>query len=354
MPTTTLTSKHHVVEGSLDDAIEFCFQQGWTDGLPVVPPTPPKVARMLEAARLDPKQQIAFVEHRAVSSTAGKVGVNAVMAGCRPEYMPVVVAAVEAIAEPSWSYHGPGTSTGGAGVLMIINGPIATTLDVNSGDNLFGPGWRSNLTIGRALRLVMRNVCGSRPGTLDRGTLGHPGKLSYVIAENETESPWPPLHVERGFRREQSTVTVMAAEAPDQFYNPHSKQPHSRSRMPRARRAWKASASRSSRTPSSTRTSSSRRSATSSSRSTGPPRPGCSGSTTPASRRTPRSSRRCGRPATSLSPASETEGPARRAVCSTESCWRRTRCRRPRSSRTSSRRPLARWLSNGAYRPTSS
>src|SRR5712691_10484322 len=175
---TTLTSKRHVVEGSLDDAIEFCFQQGWSDGLPVVPPTPPKVARMLEAARLDPKQQIAFVEHRAVSITAEKVAINAVMAGCKPEYMPVVVAAVEAIAEPSWSYHGPGTSTGGAGVLLIINGPIAGTLDVNSGDNLFGPGWRSNLTIGRALRLVMRNVCGSRPGTLDRGTLGHPGKLS--------------------------------------------------------------------------------------------------------------------------------------------------------------------------------
>src|SRR5438876_7498083 len=219
MPTTTLTSKHHVVEGSLDDAIEFCFQQGWTDGLPVVPPTPPKVARMLEAARLDPKQQIAFVEHRAVSITAEKVAINAVMAGCKPEYMPVVVAAVEGIADPKWSYHGPGTSTGGAGVLMIVNGPIASALDVNAGDNLFGPGWRSNLTIGRALRLVMRNVCGSRPGTLDRGTLGHPGKLSYVIAENEAESPWTPLHVERGFRPEQSAVTVLAAEAPHQFYN---------------------------------------------------------------------------------------------------------------------------------------
>src|SRR5712691_6842400 len=216
---TTLTSKRHVVEGSLDDAIEFCFQQGWSDGLPVVPPTPPKVARMLEAARLDPKQQIAFVEHRSVSVTAEKVAVNAVMAGCKPEYMPVVVAAVEAIAEPAWSYHGPGTSTAGAGVLMVVNGPIARQLDVNSGDNLFGPGWRANLTIGRAVRLVMRNVCGSRPGTLDRGTLGHPGKLSYVIAENEVESPWPPLHVERGFRPEQSVVTVMAAESPHQVYN---------------------------------------------------------------------------------------------------------------------------------------
>jgi hypothetical protein len=104
-------------------------------------------------------------------------------------------------------------------VLLIVNGPVARALDVNAGDNLFGPGWRANLTIGRAVRLVMRNVCGSIPGTLDRGTLGHPGKLSFVIAENEAESPWPPLHVERGFRPDQSAVTVVAAAGPRQFYN---------------------------------------------------------------------------------------------------------------------------------------
>ncbi|OGL01121.1 MAG: hypothetical protein A3E31_12160 [Candidatus Rokubacteria bacterium RIFCSPHIGHO2_12_FULL_73_22] len=199
--------------------MEFCFAQGWSDGLPVVPPTEDKVRALLEAARLEPTQEIGFVAHRAVSITAEKVAINAVLAGCRPEYMPIVVAAVEGIADPRWSYHGPGTSTAGAGVLMIVNGPIARELDVNAGDNLFGPGWRANLTLGRAVRLVMRNVCGSRPGTLDRGTLGHPGKLSYVIAENEADSPWTPLHVERGFRAEQSTVTVMAAEAPRQFYN---------------------------------------------------------------------------------------------------------------------------------------
>jgi hypothetical protein len=215
----TLMSKRHTVEGGLDDAIEFCFRQGWTDGLPVVPPTADKVQTMLEAAGLAPDHQVAYIEHRAVSISAEKVAVNAVMAGCRPEYMPVVVAAVEGIGDPRWSYHGPGTSTGGAGVLMVVNGPIARELDINAGDNLFGPGWRANATIGRALRLVMRNVCGSMPGLLDRGTLGHPGKLSYVIAENEAESPWTPLHVERGFRPEQSTVTVMAANGPHQFYN---------------------------------------------------------------------------------------------------------------------------------------
>jgi len=220
----TLTSKRYQVQDAAD-AIEFCFQQGWTDGLPVVPPTPDRVSAMLEAARLEPSQQVAFITNRAVSVTAEKVAVNAVMAGCKPEYMPIVVAAVEGIGDPTWSYHGPGTSTGGAAVLMIVNGPIARELEINAGDNLFGPGWRANLTIGRALRLVMRNVCGSLPGLLDRGTLGHPGKVSYVIAENEADSPWAPLHVERGFRPEQSTVTVMAAESPHQFYNQLSNTP---------------------------------------------------------------------------------------------------------------------------------
>src|SRR5262245_5689452 len=212
-----LTSKRHRVEDL--DAVEFCFQQGWTDGLPVIPPTPERVEAMLAAARLDPKQEIAFITNRSVSITAEKVAINAVMAGCRPEYMGVVVAAVEGIGDPAWGYHGPGTSTGGAAVLMIVDGPSARQPEINPGDNLFGPGWRSSLTMGRALRLVMRNVCGSLPGLLDRGTLGHPGKISYVIAENEAESPWTPLHVERGFRPDQSTVTVMAAEGPHQFYN---------------------------------------------------------------------------------------------------------------------------------------
>ena len=213
----TLTSKRHKVEDL--DAVEFCFQQGWTDGLPVVPPTEDRVLAMLNAAGLKPDDQVGSIENRSVTVSAEKVALNSVMAGCRPEYMKVVVAGVQALCDPAWGYHGPGTSTGGAAVLMIVNGPVVRELDINAGDNLFGPGWRSNATIGRAVRLVMRNVAGSRPGLLDRGTLGHPGKLSYVIGENEVESPWTPLHVERGFRREQSTVTIMAAEAPHQFYN---------------------------------------------------------------------------------------------------------------------------------------
>ncbi|HEV8438357.1 MAG TPA: hypothetical protein VGT40_09710 [Methylomirabilota bacterium] len=216
--TTELQSTRHAVDDAAQ-AIELAFEKGWTDGLPIVPPTPAAVAAMLEAARLQPQRQIAFITNRQVAVTAEKVAINAVMAGCRPEYMPVVVAAVEGIADPRWGYHGPATSTGGAGVLMIVNGPMARALDFNSGDNLFGPGWRANATVGRALRLIMRNVIGSLPGKLDRGTLGHPGKYTYVIAENEVDSPWTPLHVERGCQANQSAVTVMAAMAPHQFYN---------------------------------------------------------------------------------------------------------------------------------------
>jgi hypothetical protein len=213
-----LTARRFVA-ADVAEAIELCFERGWTEGLPVVPPTEPLVRAMLDGAGLDPGHAITHIPNRNVSVTAEKAAINAVMAGCRPTHFPVVVAGIEAIGDPKWAYHGPGTSTAGAGVLVIVNGPIARELDINAGDNLFGPGWRANLTIGRALRLIMRNVCGSKPGLLDRGTLGHPGKLSYVIAENEAESPWTPLHVERGFAPDQSTVTVVASEAPHQFYN---------------------------------------------------------------------------------------------------------------------------------------
>ena len=176
----TLTSKRITARDEAE-AVELAFTRGWSDGLPVVPPTEARVRAMLEAAKLEPDRQVAFITHRAVYITAEKVAINAVMAGCRPEYMPVVVAAVEGIGDPRWSYHGPGTSTGGAGVLMVVNGPVARELDINAGDNLFGPGWRANATIGRAVRLVMRNVCGSRPGTLDRGTLGNPGIEPHTL-----------------------------------------------------------------------------------------------------------------------------------------------------------------------------
>lgn len=207
------------------DAMELCYAKGWTDGFPVVPPTEERIVAMLAAAGLEPDAQVAFIENRQVSVTAEKIAINAVLAGCKPEYMPVVVAAVEALGDPLYGYHGPATSTGGSAVLMIVNGPIARELDINCGNNLFGPGWRANATIGRAARLVMRNTMGTLPGTLDQSSLGHPGKYSYCIAENEAESPWPPLHVDRGYRREQNTVTIMAALGVHQISNGLSSTP---------------------------------------------------------------------------------------------------------------------------------
>lgn len=218
MPPTVLQSTRYEVSATVE-AIEFYYAKGWTDGLPVVPPTETSICAMLDVTGLEPGEEIAFIENRQVSITAEKVAINAVMAGCLPEYMPVVVAAVEAIGDPLWSYHGPATSTGGSAVFMLVNGPIARELEINCGDNLFGPGWRANATIGRAVRLVMRNVIGTLPGRLDRSTLGHSGKYTFCIAENEEESPWPPVHVERGFRPDQNAVTVFAALAPHQFYN---------------------------------------------------------------------------------------------------------------------------------------
>ena len=126
----------------IGDALEMCYANGWTDGLPVVPPTADKVEAMLTAAKLEHTHQLAFIENRQVKVTAEKVAINAVMAGCLPDYMPVVAAAVEALADPKYGYHGPATSTGGSAVFMLVNGPIAKKLNMNSGDNLFGPGWR--------------------------------------------------------------------------------------------------------------------------------------------------------------------------------------------------------------------
>jgi hypothetical protein len=213
-----LKSRRHTASDT-DAAIELCYANGWTDGFPVVPPTAERIAAMLKAANLEPQQQLAFIENRQVSVTAEKAAINAVMAGCRPEYMPVVAAAVEALGDPLYGYHGPATSTGGSAVFMVVNGPIARRLDINFENNLFGPGWRANATIGRAVRLVMRNVIGTLPGELDRSSLGHAGKYTFCIAENEGESPWPPFHTTRGFRADQDVVTIFAAYAPHQYSN---------------------------------------------------------------------------------------------------------------------------------------
>lgn len=201
------------------EAIERFFDGGLTDGLPIVPPTEELVQRFLQAVRLLPDHVIGRIPERSVVITAEKVAANAVMAGCKPDYMPVVLAIVEAMCEPKFNLHGSSVSTGGSAQLVIVNGPIAAQLGVNSGVNLFGPGSRANATIGRAVRLIVMNVAGSFPGVLDKSTMGHPGKYSYCIAEAEDISPWTPLHVDRGFTKNQSAVTVVAAEGPHQVYD---------------------------------------------------------------------------------------------------------------------------------------
>lgn len=199
-------------------AIEYCFEQGWTDGLPVVPPTRERVAEFLAAAGLAPEDVLGTIPERSRVLTAEKLAANAVMAGCLPAYMPVLAAAVQAMCHPAFGLHGPASTTAGVGILVVVNGPVAAELGLNSGQNVFGPGARANATIGRALRLLLLNAGGSRE--FDRGTLGHPGKYTYVLAEHEHLGPgWEPLHVQRGLEPDQSAVTVMAAEGPNQVQN---------------------------------------------------------------------------------------------------------------------------------------
>ena len=174
---------------------------------------------MLATAGLRGDEVFGEIPGRNTVVVADKVAVNAVLAGCRPEFFPVVAGAVKALCHPDFAYHGPASSTGGSAMVLVVNGPIVPRLGINSGNNLFGQGVRANATIGRAVRLTMMNVMQTQPGLFDRATLGNPGKYSFCFAENEDESPWEPFHVARGLRREQSAVTVYASNSLYQIYN---------------------------------------------------------------------------------------------------------------------------------------
>jgi len=203
---------------SLSDSLEavndWFYDQGWTDGLPIVPPTPERIERMLTWTDRDPQDELGPVPPKYGIATIEKLAINAVMAGCLPEYLPVIIAAVEAVLEDKFNLYGIQSTTHPCAPLLILNGPIARELGVNARYNAFGQGWRPNATIGRAIRLILLNVGGGLPGVLDRATQGQPSKYSYCIAENEGENPWEPLHVERGFTIDVSTVTVCGAEGP--------------------------------------------------------------------------------------------------------------------------------------------
>jgi hypothetical protein len=205
------------------DAIEELYARGVTDGLPVVPPTRERVAQAVAASGRDGDELIALVPPNYGRATVEKIAVNAVMAGCRPEYLSVVLAAIDAVCDEAFDLHGVSATTNSPAPLLILNGPVRERLDVNCGAGVFGSGWRANATIGRAVRLVCVNLGGARPGVVSMSTFAHPGRYSYCIGEHEEASPWESLAVEHGFARTDSTVAVLAADAPITVYDQRSR-----------------------------------------------------------------------------------------------------------------------------------
>ena len=214
----------------LEDEIEACFERGWTDGLPVVPPTKERVYRMLQGTKRSPDEIIGLIPPNQAACTVFKAAVNAVLAGCKPEYLPVVLAAVEASVMDEFCMHGLLATTYFSGPVVLVNGPIAKAIGMNSGINALGQGNRANATIGRALQLVIRNVGGGRPGGVDRATLGNPGKYTFCFAEDEAGSPWEPLSVERGFDPGVSTVTLFTGNGVQPVMDQRSRTPESLAR----------------------------------------------------------------------------------------------------------------------------
>jgi hypothetical protein len=205
------------------DGIEEMFERGWTDGLPVVPPTPDRVEAML--GDCDPGVSLGLVPPDMGEATLERVAACAVLAGCRPAYFPVVVAACQAALDPAFNLHGQAVTTQPAGQLVVVNGPVREAIGLNSGMGALGPGFRPNLTIGRALRLLVTLTGGGMPGKLDRSTQGHMGKVGFCIAEDEDVSPWEPLHAERGFQPSQSVVTLIGSDAPLSISDHRSRTP---------------------------------------------------------------------------------------------------------------------------------
>jgi hypothetical protein len=219
-----------VALGDDEDEFEATFGRGWSDGLPVVPPTEKRVLRMLAGTARDPGEVVGLCPPNLAELTVEKVAINAVMAGCKPEYLPVVLAAVEAALDPAFSMHGVLATTMFVGPVLVVNGPIRRQIGMNARGNALGQGNRANATIGRALQLIIRNVGGGRPQEVDRATLGNPGKYTYCFAEDEEGSSWEPLSVERGLPRDVSAVTVFAGFGLQGIVDQKSRDPESLSR----------------------------------------------------------------------------------------------------------------------------
>ena len=213
-----------------EDEMEACYDRGWSDGLPVVPPTLERVIRMLSGTRRAPSEVLGSVPPDYQPCTVEKVAINAVMAGCKPEYLPVVLTAVEAALQDEFCMHGLLATTYFSGPMVLVNGPLARAIGMNSGGNALGQGNRANATIGRALQLVIRNVGGGKPGGVDRAALGNPGKYTYCFAEDERGSCWESLAVEKGFDESASTVTLFAADGMQGIVDQKSREPLSLAR----------------------------------------------------------------------------------------------------------------------------
>jgi hypothetical protein len=206
------------------DAINRLYREKrWGDGLPIVPPTPERVERMLKHTKRARDEVVATVAPGYGAATVELIAINCVLAGCDPEYLPVLIAATEAVADPAFNLQGIQATTNPVAAWVIVNGPIAARLGVNGGFNCLGQGDWANATIGRAMRLILQNIGGALPGEMDRATQGQPGKFTFCCAENEAASPWEPLHVERGYAKDASTVTVVGAEGTMNM-NTHAKE----------------------------------------------------------------------------------------------------------------------------------
>lgn len=228
--TGTVLAARKVEYGDNDDPEEICYQRGWTDGLPVTPPTDARVLRMLSGTKRRPDEVIGKIPPYLADCTIEKAAINAVLAGCRPEYMPVLLAALEAALEPVFTLHGVLATTYFSSPVIIVNGPVARRIGMNSGINALGQGNRANATIGRALNLIVQNLGGGRPGEADRATLGAPSKYTLCFAEDESDPEWEPLSVSRGFPRGASTVTLFQGHGVEAVVDQKSRTPEGLSR----------------------------------------------------------------------------------------------------------------------------
>jgi hypothetical protein len=195
-------------KGTYPEVNEFFYRKGWTDGLPIVPPTEEAVAAMMKGTDLAPDTVITKIIPRMGKATVKKIAVNAVMAGALPTYMPVLIAAVQALSDPKTRFDTFEVSTGSWAPFFIINGPIRNDVNVNGSSGALSPGNIANAAIGRAVGMIVKNIGGARKAVEDMGTMGNPGKYSMVLGEREEDSPWEPLHVTRGYNKEDNTVTV--------------------------------------------------------------------------------------------------------------------------------------------------